>query len=58
MGEVKRLNSVWVDAPPIGAPDRAKHLPLDRLEELYRVLSYVVRWTGQIQERLVRLAEL
>lgn len=48
--EMKGLNPVWVDAPPIGAAERAMRLPLERLEEIYRVLSYVVRWTGQIQE--------
>ncbi len=56
--EVRGLNPVWADAPPIGAPERAERLPLERLEEIYRVLSYAVRWTGQIQERLTRLAEL
>ncbi len=56
--EVRGLNLVWADAPPIGAPERAERLPLERLEEIYRVLSYAMRWTGQIQERLTRLAEL
>ena len=31
-------------------------LPLDRLEQIYRALSYVGRWTEQIQERAVQLA--
>lgn len=57
LSEVQALNPVWIDAPPIGAADRAKSLPLERLEEIYRVLSYVVRWTGQIQERLTQLAQ-
>lgn len=57
LSEVQALNPVWVEAPPIGAADRVKRLPLERLEEIYRVLSYVVRWTGQIQERLTQLAQ-
>jgi DnaJ-domain-containing protein 1 len=37
----------------------SKQLPLsmDRLEQIYRVLSYISRWNGQIQDRLVQLAE-
>ena len=40
----------------MGAPERAPALPLKRLEQVYRVFSYVSRWTDQLQERLVRLA--
>lgn len=54
--ELKRLNAAWDAAPPVGSPDRAAALPLDRLEQLYRATSYVTRWTEQIQERLVQLA--
>jgi hypothetical protein len=31
-------------------------LPLERLEQLYRAMSYVARWTEQVQERIVQLA--
>ncbi len=54
--ELKAMNSVWESAPPSGDPTRAGSLPLHRLEQAYRVLSYVSRWQAQIQERLVRLA--
>jgi hypothetical protein len=46
--ELKQLDAEWM-----AAVDRATLIP--RLEEIYRLLSYVVRWTGQMQERLVRL---
>lgn len=54
--ELASLNSVWAAAPPVGDPARAATLPLERLEQLYRAMSYVARWTGQIQERVVQLA--
>ncbi len=54
--ELERMNGVWASAPPEGAEERRSALPLTRLEEIYRVLSYSTRWTGQIQERLVELA--
>lgn len=54
--ELQELNPVWEKAPPPGSPERAASLPLERLEEIYRVLSYTTRWTEQIQERLVQLA--
>jgi hypothetical protein len=56
LAELKTMNAVWETAPPIGSPERAAALPLERLEQLYRVLSYVSRWTEQIQERVVQLA--
>ena len=55
-GELKGMNALWEKAPPVGSPDRLAALPLERLEEIYRVLSYVARWTGQIQERIVALS--
>jgi hypothetical protein len=54
--ELQGMNAAWESAPPVGAPQRAAALPLARLEEIYRVLSYTSRWTEQIQERLVQLA--
>ena len=35
---------------------RAAALPLERLEQVCRVFSYMARWTEQIQERLVQLS--
>ncbi len=54
--ELRTMNDAWAAAPAPGTPGRAEALPLRRLEEIYRVLSYVRRWTDQIQERLVHLA--
>lgn len=54
--ELRGMNAIWESAPPAGTAERAAALPLGRLEEVYRVLSYAARWTGQIQERLVQLA--
>ncbi len=55
-GELQELNPVWEKAPPPGDPERADLLPIERLEEIYRVLSYTTRWAEQVQERLVQLA--
>lgn len=56
LGELAGWNEIWTKAPPIGSPERPGALPLERLEQVYRVLSYIGRWTGQIQERVVQLA--
>jgi curved DNA-binding protein CbpA len=55
-GELQQMNGLWDAAPPIGSPERAAALPLERLEQIYRVFSYIARWTEQVQERLVQLA--
>lgn len=54
--ELKEMNSIWTAAPAVGSRERSKGLPLERLEQIYRVFSYVARWTEQIQERVVQLA--
>lgn len=54
--ELQAMNPAWETAPPPGAPERPRALPLDRLEQVYRALSYIARWTAQLQERLVLLA--
>lgn len=54
--ELSGLNGVWSSAPPVGDPGRQAALPLERLEQIYRALSYVARWTSQLQERVVQLA--
>ena len=54
--ELKQMNTTWQSAPVIGSPERVKALPLERLEQIYRVFSYVARWTEQIQERVVQLS--
>lgn len=56
LAELQQLNQAWASAPALGTPERGAALPLERVEEIYRVLSYVARWTQQIQERVVPLA--
>jgi hypothetical protein len=56
MANLNELNDVWDQAPPVGDPARAATLPLERLEQIYRELSYFTRWTAQIQERIVQLS--
>jgi curved DNA-binding protein CbpA len=56
--ELAGLGAQWDAAPPVGDPTRAANLSLDRLEEIYRTMSYVTRWTEQLQERIVTLAAL
>ena len=54
--EVKSMNVPWESAPEVGAVGRVAALPLERLEQLYRVLGYYSRWIEQIQARHVRLS--
>ena len=54
--ELRALNPAWEAAPPVGHAKRAASLPLDRLEQVYRRMSYVSRWIGQLQERVVQLS--
>lgn len=56
LAELKSMNAAWNAAPPPGSEGRAAALPLERLEQVYRVFSYMARWTEQIQERLVQLS--
>lgn len=57
LAELRGMNAVWeaIDTVPAG-PDRAKRLPLERVEQIYRGLSYVSRWTEQLQQRMAELA--
>jgi hypothetical protein len=54
--ELQQMNAVWESAPTVGSPERAAALPLERLEQIYRVFSYITRWSEQIQERNLQLA--
>lgn len=54
--ELRELNGEFAAAPPVGDAARPGVLPLERLEQIYRTVSYVARWTGQIQERMVQLS--
>ena len=48
LAELKAMNPAW--DPGI------KERPLQRLEEIYRLLGYLARWSEQIQERIVQLS--
>jgi curved DNA-binding protein CbpA len=54
--QLRALNLAWQKAPAIGSAGRAASLPLESLQEIYRTISYLKRWTEQIQERVVRLS--
>ena len=54
--ELRAMNEAWAAAPPAGSNDRAARLPLARVEEIYRALSYITRWRTQLQERFVQLS--
>jgi curved DNA-binding protein CbpA len=56
LAELKAMNAAWIAAPPPASPDRARVLPLRRLEEIGRELSYITRWSGQIHERITQLS--
>jgi curved DNA-binding protein CbpA len=54
--ELKTMNDSWEAAPPPPSTARRETLPLERLEQIYRLLSFLDRWTEQFQERVVRLS--
>jgi DnaJ-domain-containing protein 1 len=56
LAELREMNAAWNAAPPAPSPARAGKLPLPRLEEMARTLSYIARCGGQVQERLSQLA--
>ena len=56
LGDLKLLTAAWEVAPAIGSPERMASLPLQRLEEIYRSLSYTSRWLSQVHERVVQLS--
>ena len=56
LAELRSMTAAWEVAPAVGSADRAVALPLERLEQIYRALSYVTRWTEQLRERTVQLA--
>jgi curved DNA-binding protein CbpA len=53
--QLAAMNEAWAAAPTEPEARRAG-LPLARLEQLYRTFSFLTRWTGQLQERVVQLA--
>jgi curved DNA-binding protein CbpA len=53
--ETKGMNASWDAAPAMGSAERECALPLERLEEIYREISYASRWLQQVRERLVQI---
>jgi hypothetical protein len=49
MLELQAMNAAWESAA--SAPK-----PLERLDEIYRLLGYLTRWTAQIQERVAQIS--
>ncbi len=54
--QLRNLNMAWESAPAVGSPSRAHVLPCSRLEQIYRDISYLTRWTQQIHQRFVQLS--
>jgi curved DNA-binding protein CbpA len=53
--ELQQMNQSWEVAPKYGT-ERTAALPLTRLEEIYRSLSFLTRWTNQVQQRIIQLS--
>lgn len=54
--ELRALNASWEAASEKSGPERTAALPLARLEEIYRWLSFLGRWEAQLRERRLHLA--
>jgi DnaJ-domain-containing protein 1 len=54
--DLQGMNKDWEEAPVPGSPLRLARLPMARLEEIYRALSYINKWNAELRERLVQLA--
>jgi len=54
--QLRNLNMAWETAPPVGSFNRLHVLPCSRLEHIYRDISYLKRWTQQLQGRRVELS--
>ena len=53
---LQSMNAAWESAPKPGDGHRSTSLPLGQLEQTYRALSYLSRWTSQLNERIVQLS--
>lgn len=51
--ELKSLNPIWDE---VASPARSKSLPMERLEQIYRTMSFLNRWESQLQEKSVLLS--
>jgi curved DNA-binding protein CbpA len=54
MAELQAMNALWESAAAANASP--VKLPLERLDEIYRLLGFLSRWSEQIQERVVELS--
>jgi len=54
LDEVRALDAGWSNAQKVGSGGLSG--ALDRLEELYRLLSYCEKWSAQVRERVVQLS--
>lgn len=52
--ELQSINPLWAQAPQESTSRRA-FLPLDKIEHIYRILSYISRWMAQLKEQSVQL---
>ncbi len=52
--ELKQIDALWASGASAGLPER--QALLQRLEELWRLLSYFARWDSQMRERIVQLS--
>ena len=50
LANLKEMNHAWAASAP------AANRPLDRVEEIYRLLGYLGRWAAQLAERTMRLS--
>ena len=53
--DLRAMNAAW-DTAPADRAVRTSLLPLTRLEEIYRAVSFLSRWTDQVQQRIVFLS--
>ena len=54
---VLRRDSLLAELAPMNAAwDTPGNRPLERLQEIWRLLSFYERWLAQIQERVVKLS--
>ena len=53
--ELESMTPLWATAPG-NRPQRRALLQFDRLEEIYRILSYLGRWKEKISQRITELA--
>jgi DnaJ-domain-containing protein 1 len=51
--ELRAMNGHWENR---SGGEKISETVLERLEQIYRIFSYIARWKEQIQERLVQLA--